>query len=55
MGKHTKIWKCDRITLNTKIRIVKGLVFPKFLWESEFSTLNKINRGFLGLRNEPDY
>ncbi|KAI8437457.1 hypothetical protein MSG28_011780 [Choristoneura fumiferana] len=42
--KLTKIWKDRRITRNTKVRIMRCLVFPIFLYGAETWTLRKQDR-----------
>ena len=44
MGGLTKIWKDRGITLRTKIRLVKALVFPIVLYGAEFWTMRKLER-----------
>ena len=42
MGGLTKIWKDRGITLRTKIRLVKALVFPIVLYGAEYWTMRKL-------------
>ena len=44
MGGLTKIWKDRGITLRTKIRLVKALVFPVVLYVAESWTMRKLER-----------
>ena len=44
MGGLTKIWKDRGITLRTKIRLIKDLVFPIFLYRTESWTMRKLER-----------
>ena len=44
MGGLTKIWKDRGITLRTKIRLVKALVFPIVLYGAESWTMRKLER-----------
>ena len=44
MGGLTKIWKDRGITLRTKIRLVKYIVFPIVLYGAESWTMRKIER-----------
>ena len=44
MGGQTKIWKDKGITLRTKIRLVKALVFPIVLYGAESWTMRKLER-----------
>ena len=44
MGGLTKIWKDREITLRTKIRLVKSLVFPIVLYRAESWTMRKLER-----------
>ena len=44
MGRLTKIWKDRGITLRTKIRLVKALVFPIVLYGAESWTMRKLER-----------
>ena len=47
MGGLTKIWKDRGITLRTKIRLVKALVFPIVLYGSESWTMRKLERNMI--------
>ena len=44
MGRLMKIWKDRGITLSTKIRLVKALVFPIVLYGAESWTMRKIEK-----------
>ena len=39
-----EIWKDRGITLRTKIRLVKALVLPIFLYGAEYWTMRKLDR-----------
>ena len=44
MGELTKIWNDRGITLRTKIRLVKALVFPIVLYGAEYWIMRKLER-----------
>ena len=47
MGGLTKIWKDRGITLRTKIRLVKALVFPIVLYGAESWTMRNLERNMI--------